>query len=65
MNYATTIGMSNLFLFRGNILAHPGHSHDGFFSEIVHGLPLWMYSLPLFACAAYALYRHVKSGRQH
>ena len=64
MNYAATIGMSNLFLFRGGILAHPGHSHDGFFSEIVHGLPLWIYGLPLFATVAYALYQYVKSPRQ-
>jgi len=65
MNYAATIGMSNLLLFSGGILAHPGHSHDGFFSEIVHGLPLWIYGLPLFAAAAYALYQYAKSLRQH
>ncbi|HEV8603952.1 MAG TPA: hypothetical protein VGQ99_01220 [Tepidisphaeraceae bacterium] len=65
MNYAATIGISNLFLFPGRILAHPGHSHDGFFSEIVHALPGWTYGIPLFATAAYSLYRYVKAHRQH
>ena len=65
MNYAATIGMSNLFLLKGGILAHPGHSHDGFFSEIVHALPGWTYGNPLFIAVAYSLYRYVKASRQH
>jgi len=65
MNYAATIGMSSLLLFPGRILAHPGHSHDGFYSEIVHALPGWTYGIPLFAAAVYSLYRYVKSLRQH
>ena len=65
MHYAATLGMSSLLLFPGNLLAHPGHTHDGFYSEIVHALPGWTFGLPFFAAAAYALYRYVKFLRQH
>ena len=43
---------------------HPGHSHDGFYSEIVHAIPLWIYGLPLMAALAWIGYRCWQSLRQ-